>query len=819
MANRNRFTKSHPCPICGGYDQAPRGQGERCYGFLSDDSQYAHCTREDFAGSIPLAGNSQTYAHRLVGDCACGQRHDPNPPQQVKTTKLGPVVAVYDYHNEQGQLAHQTIRYGANGFQKTFRQRQPNGAGGWIWDLKGACVSPYRLPQLLSADLASVVFVCEGEKDADNLARLGEVATTNAMGAGKWREDYNQHFAGRHVVILPDNDQAGRDHARQVAENLYPVAAGVRLVELPNLPSRGDVSDWLSAGGTAEELRRLVGAAPLWTPTGPVPALATSAATLAEVVATFRRRLYLPDTGALEVVLGAYAANRLPGDPVWLVVVAPAGGGKTEKIAPIAGLPHAKMVGVLTEPSLLSGTSKRDQAAGAKGGLLKEIGAFGVLVVKDFGGIFSMHRDAVGPVVAALREVYDGSWSRFVGADGGKELSWQGKCGLIGAATPAIDAAHRIIAQLGERFIFYREDENRADRRAKTLKKLENVGEEQSMRAELGAAVVDFFSGVNFDRAPDPITTEENSWLADLADFITTCRSAVIRDTFSPGREIELIPGAESPTRLAGVLAQLLRGLLVIGIERGRAWELIRKVALDSMPQMRRQAIECLAKQEMACSTSEIGEALDYPTNTMRRTLEELNCFAVIERIGQGQGREHRWQLTEWAIKEYGKAATLPQIWRDGVCEESDAGGINSLNTVPEQIRGKVAKLTIPPRPIGSLATVSGQKHAITGARQDDDGEWVYTLNGLTGEWILDTPPDSEPEAADGPPVADASAATAAPSGLIDAKDYHPPTGKRTVAPERSRVQELIDTGLDRQEAIRRVLEESTVEVSVDERS
>ena len=122
---------------------------------------------------------------------------------------------------------------------------------------------PYRLPELAAA---TEIFVTEGEKDADRLASLGFAATTSSEGAGKWRAELNKHFKGKDVVILPDNDGPGRKHAQDVAGNLYGVAASVRVLELPGLPEKGDVSDWLDAGNLPENLKHFVEKAPQWTP-------------------------------------------------------------------------------------------------------------------------------------------------------------------------------------------------------------------------------------------------------------------------------------------------------------------------------------------------------------------------------------------------------------------------------------------------------------------------------------------------------------------------------------------------------------------------
>lgn len=106
------------------------------------------------------------------------------------------------------------------------------------------------------------MFVCEGEKDCDNLAAIGLAATTNAGGAEKWKAEHSEALRGRLVFILPDNDEPGRRHASAVAVSLHNIAAGVRIVNLSHLPDKGDVSDWLAAGGTADELLRLANEAP-----------------------------------------------------------------------------------------------------------------------------------------------------------------------------------------------------------------------------------------------------------------------------------------------------------------------------------------------------------------------------------------------------------------------------------------------------------------------------------------------------------------------------------------------------------------------------
>lgn len=175
------------------------------------------------------------------------------------------IVATYDYCDESGRLLFQICRL----HPKDFKQRRPDGFGGWEWSTKGTRMVPYRLPELLAAAAKHNghpprLYVVEGEKDADRLAQWGLLTTTNPGGAGKWRNQFARHFSGLDVVIIPDNDEPGRKHAHQVAANLAPVAASVRIVDLSHLPDKGDISDWIAADGTQRDLEDLVEVAELF---------------------------------------------------------------------------------------------------------------------------------------------------------------------------------------------------------------------------------------------------------------------------------------------------------------------------------------------------------------------------------------------------------------------------------------------------------------------------------------------------------------------------------------------------------------------------
>jgi hypothetical protein len=184
------------------------------------------------------------------------------------------IVATYDYVDENGKLLFQIVRYQP----KDFRQRRPDGNGGWIWNVEEVRQVPYRLPEIIEA-MANhrTVFLVEGEKDADALWWIGIPATCNAGGAGKWTPELNQYFRDADVVILPDQDPqsrnpntgaplihadgrpkfTGQGHAKDVAGKLAKIASRIRILDLPGVPPKGDAWDWIEAGGTANDLLRL----------------------------------------------------------------------------------------------------------------------------------------------------------------------------------------------------------------------------------------------------------------------------------------------------------------------------------------------------------------------------------------------------------------------------------------------------------------------------------------------------------------------------------------------------------------------------------
>jgi putative DNA primase/helicase len=254
---------------------------------------YAGCATETILAAVGLRITD------LFPDRATGNGH-----AHPRTREL---VATYDYTDGAGELIFQVCRFQP----KEFVQRRPDGHGGWIWNLQGIRRPLYRLPDLVEQ---ARVYFTEGEKDADRLAALGLPATTAAGGANAWRPDYAEQLVVlgiRELVVLPDNDDPGRAYAQAVARAAHEHGLEVRVLSLPGLGPKQDISDWLDAGNTLAQLEAVVAAAAHWTG-APEPTI--SAPMLGIGAGTFLTRSF-PDLESLvEGVLSSEGSGFIGGE-------------------------------------------------------------------------------------------------------------------------------------------------------------------------------------------------------------------------------------------------------------------------------------------------------------------------------------------------------------------------------------------------------------------------------------------------------------------------------------------------------------------------
>lgn len=385
---------------------------------------------------------------------------------------------------------------------------------------------------------------------------------------------------------------------------------------------------------------------------------------LSDCHAVFRKWLGADyDTDALDAVLAAAAVERLDGDPVWLLVISGSGNAKTETVVPLAGIGAHMVSTIASEGALLSATSKREQAADATGGLLRKIGGRGILVIKDVTSILSMSGDQRASVLGALREVYDGSWARNVGTDGGQTLEWEGRLVVIGAVTTAWDKAHSVISAMGDRFVLVRMDSTKG-RQAAGRQAIGNTGSEVLMRSQLAAAATRILAGLNLDQVR--VTEAETDLLLAAADIVTMARTAVERDYRG---DVVDAHAPEMPTRFAKQLTQIVRGSMALGMDRTHALRLAIRCARDSMPPLRLKIIDDVAANPNT-PTKDVRKRIGLPRATVDRELQALNMLGVLQ-VEEVDG------INPVNLRE-------TTVWHYTLADHIDPDALKYENTVPE---------------------------------------------------------------------------------------------------------------------------------------
>ena len=271
MDPSQRFNLDRPCPVCGGHPGLPQGEGRRCYGFISGIGLDAHCTRAEHAGRLDRNGNSNAYAHRLDGDCPCGEVHGTEPPgarprpensqgapsvDSYRDFKLGRPSQLWPYRYANGELAVYVARWDRPGGGKEIR---PLVYQDGRWRQRGI-PSPrplYNLQALRERPDAPVLVV-EGEKTSDAAGKLfsSYVPTTSMSGAMAAHQSDWTPLKGREVIVWPDNDPDGRRYAREVAALVLTAgASSARIVRLPEgMPPHWDLADPVPGGVDVERL-------------------------------------------------------------------------------------------------------------------------------------------------------------------------------------------------------------------------------------------------------------------------------------------------------------------------------------------------------------------------------------------------------------------------------------------------------------------------------------------------------------------------------------------------------------------------------------
>lgn len=396
---------------------------------------------------------------------------------------------------------------------------------------------------------------------------------------------------------------------------------------------------------------------------------------LKKLVDLFNSVYLIEDKNIVKMLLATLTSQYLPGDPVWIMIVAPSGGAKSEFINSIALCPNVFPLSTLTANTFISG--QRPTKDNPEPSLLFQIGS-GIITFKDFTSVLSERQDDRAIIMAQLREIYDGKYTKSFGT--GKSRSWTGKLTVIAGTTYAIHSKKAQYTSMGERFLFY--NMIQPERIEAADKAMENQadGKINEKRASIAEAVRKYVMET-YEVPPElpRISAEYRKEILLLAELSTRARSDVERNWRSPQQEITEVYPPEMPTRVATQLQNFSISLSSLNWnETGKSdmsqedFNIINKFTLDSVSKSRRTAMQELARYEMI-TTSGLATKLGFPTNSVRRWLEDLVALEIAERYKGIGNRGDKWNI-------------LPR-YRDIISKFDNIrieGGALDSNSVPE---------------------------------------------------------------------------------------------------------------------------------------
>ncbi|ASR04010.1 bifunctional DNA primase/polymerase [Gordonia rubripertincta] len=583
-----------------------------------------------FDGYDKSAGDKKTgHAAVIISAPTAHKEHDTDPDRYYQWTKAGEIpvasqrLADHLAHHGTSNRPHNGARYSkATGPEvDEFAAAHPDN-------------NPTRAAQLLTQfqdtfDHSDSTY--DTLKTIVGLA-VREIADGN-VGANEALEPLlNRYIAWRTHPEYPCNKQTHEEAEHAFVAYLayvigqetgHQTAAAETAGQTPPPEPSTDPESCTGTTQTAESAAPAEATAPApGTPPAATPGAAAAALDAAHAV--FRKWLgdhY--DTDALDVVLAAAAVERLDGDPLWLQLISGSGNAKTETVQALTGVDAVIVSTISSIGALLSASSKKDTEKGATGGLLRQIEPRGILVIKDFTSVLSQSRETRNEVIAALREVYDGTWVRHVGTGGGKTLTWTGRAAVISAVTTSWDTHHQVIAQMGDRFVIVRMDSttNRVEAGRQAIR---NTGSEAQMRKELADAAQQVIANLDPTAA---ITDADEQRLTDAANLVTLARTAVEYDYRG---DVVDAHAPEMPTRFAKQLGQVMRGALAIGATHDEALALAIRCARDSMPPLRLAVIDDLAAHPRS-QVKDVRKRLNKPRATIDRQLQALHMLGIAD--------------------------------------------------------------------------------------------------------------------------------------------------------------------------------------------
>lgn len=355
---------------------------------------------------------------------------------------------------------------------------------------------------------------------------------------------------------------------------------------------------------------------------------------LVDAKVVIRKWMYYKDEDIIDVALAVMATTLSEADSLWIMFVGGAGVGKTEILRGFKSHPDACFLDNVTPASFATGFVK------AKGLLELMNGCKKTMIFQDFSTIMSKPSFDCNEILDALRQIYNGRYEHSWGS--GKKVSWEGKFNMLTASTPAIEGREGLMAELGERFLYYRIPSDDEETRAKMNEKSSLMcGSEKLARDEISMALLGVLKGLE-DIDPDSITIDEtvSKHTETLADLTTRMRTPVKRN-YMRQSIIEYAPNIEGPGRVNKAVRGLMRGVAMVRGKKEcdlRDYEVAIKICVDSIPSIRRQVIRSLLKNHgrgYLRPKDMVKETCYVSTETVGYKLDDLAAVGVCERQDQ----------------------------------------------------------------------------------------------------------------------------------------------------------------------------------------
>ena len=366
--------------------------------------------------------------------------------------------------------------------------------------------------------------------------------------------------------------------------------------------------------------------------------------------------LHLPseDADLIDLVLATYMSNKMPGDPLWLLIIDGPGGGKTELLRPLRKRSDAFFLSSLTDKTLISGYRDPKHPTNDPSLLPKLNGK--VLVIKDLSPLLAMRRDTRNTILADLRDAYDGFTDQGRGNLG--RITYDSRFSLIAASTLAIERYDAVDQELGERFVKFRLRSE--DNTAKVRKAINNVGRDDPLRGDLEKAISEYLDSLPKPSKLAAIPQEYEEALITVSDFTATARSHVQRDR---NHDLVYKPRPEVGTRLGKELAKLFLALVVVREKPSPTEEELRtvvRVAEDCLPPNRLAVLRVLRRANAPVETPQIEDETGLPHSIVWLALDDLSILKLVRRepTPPGSGAV-QWELAqEWGER----LADLPML-------------------------------------------------------------------------------------------------------------------------------------------------------------